>query len=348
MLRIKILVPIIAGVGAAAVVGLLASQLWNPSWNPFGLSPQQRLDKAIANLFLAETFKTDGSLDFEIKTEEEPENFIISFRFSTKVERKETANKTEGNYNLAFSGGVFRLSIGGEIKTIGEDFFFKINSLPEIPFFGAALRGLENQWIKISEETLIKMRGEKKEDLEKKRAEQKKFWQDLTNLFKGRKMFEVKEKLKDEEINREKTLHFLVKVRKEELKTLIPELLKIIERYGSEEQKTKLQDVLKNFPQKFDEVYDKIGEINFEVWISKKDNYLKKLKGEKELDLSKFTESQDSILEKGKIKIKFDIEFSLFNQEMKIKPPTEFKTFDEVFSGISSGSPSLPFPLPGE
>jgi len=348
MLRIKILVPIIATVAAAAVVGLLAFQIWNPSWNPFGLSPQQRLDKAIANLFLAETFKTDGFLDFEIKTEEEPENFIISFRFSTKVDKKEPENtKTEGSYNLGFGEQGFEISIAGDIKTIGEDFYFKITSLPDFPLLSVMLKGLENQWIKIDKETLAKTRGEKIEDLEQKKEEQKKLWQDLTSLFKRRKMFEVKEKLKGEEIDREKTLHLLVKVRREELRTLIPELLKIIERYSTEEQKVELQEFLKDFPQKFDEVYDKVGEINFEVWISKKDNYLKKLKGEKEFDLSKFEQFQTSSIKEGKIKIKFDARFSLFNQKMKIEIPESFKKLDEVFPQIPGGG-SLPLFLPGK
>ena len=82
-----------------------------------------------------------------------------------------------------------------------------------------------------------------------------------------------------------------------------------------------------------DEFFEKTGEITAELWIGKKDNYLYKIKIEKELDLNKFDEK-----ETGKVNIKIDMEFSDFNKPVKIESPESYKSLEDIFGTIFSQS----------
>ena len=337
MFKLKVLVPslaiiILAGAIGGLLIGLLATGVWNPSWNPFGLSPQQSFEKSIKNLSDLKTCKIDGKVEVEVKSEKEPpQTFFVSLSGSFQIDKTDIENvKSEGNLSLNFGTEGLEISLASEFKNIGEDLYLKVISLPTLPFFGAILNQLKDQWVKIDREALIKMSGQKPEEIEKEEQERQQMMEELINLFKEKRILEVKEKLRDEEIQGIKTHHYLVNVVREELKALIPQFFQKMEEYIPQDQKEKLQEFLKEFPQKFDEIYDKIGEITFEVWIGEKDYYLRKIKGEKELDLSKFEQLKGSEAEKMKLKISFEVGLSEFNQKKEVVSPEEFKPLEEV------------------
>jgi hypothetical protein len=51
--------------------------------------------------------------------------------------------------------------------------------------------------------------------------------------------------------------------------------------------------------------------------------------GKKEIDFKEFTK-----ISEGKLILKLDLNFSKFNQPVKIKAPKQFKTLKEIFEGI--------------
>ena len=104
---------------------------------------------------------------------------------------------------------------------------------------------------------------------------------------------------------------------------------------------------MKDFPEKFEEFFKKIGGIDFEVWIDR-DNNLQKIKFEKEIDLGLIEEIQDPDLRNTKMKIAFDGRFSEFNQKLKIEPPKEFKSIEEILPKQLFEPSSLPMILPGQ
>ncbi len=85
------------------------------------------------------------------------------------------------------------------------------------------------------------------------------------------------------------------------------------------EELQKLQGEIDNF-------FEKVGEVTGEVWIGKRDKFLYKFSGEKNLDLSQFTEEK-----KGTVIGKLNIDFSNFNQPITVEPPQEFKSIEEIF-----------------
>lgn len=82
------------------------------------------------------------------------------------------------------------------------------------------------------------------------------------------------------------------------------------------------------FLKEMDEFFEKIGETEAELWIGKKDNLLYKTKGEKEIAASQFEEGAE-----GKAIIKFDLEFSKFNEPIKIEAPGKYKSLEEILGG---------------
>jgi hypothetical protein len=99
---------------------------------------------------------------------------------------------------------------------------------------------------------------------------------------------------------------------------------------------------------KINEFLDKAGDLGAEIWIGKKDFYLYRILIKSEIEIKKllellygpeFIKKELSQKELEKIKdlklaFKIDIDFSQFNQPVKIEAPKEFKGFEEIFKGF--------------
>ena len=150
----------------------------------------------------------------------------------------------------------------------------------------------------------------------------------------------IKKKLPDEKINGINNYHYLISLDKTELREIIPEMLKISRgnnlglEYLPEPEKER---ILEEASDNINEFLDKIGDIDFEVWVGKRDKLLYRLKAEKEIDISKFREEK-SLSQKleGNINIKLESNLSDFNKEMNIEAPKEFKLIDEVIPFIGA------------
>ena len=150
----------------------------------------------------------------------------------------------------------------------------------------------------------------------------------------------IEEKLPDKKINGINNYHYLISLDKTELKKIIPEIVKISMESNlgfkdlSESEKEKTLEETSN---NINEFFDKIGDINFEVWVGKKDKLLYRLKTEKEIDISKFYDEESLGQElRGNINIKLELNLSDFNKEIRIEAPKEFKSINEVFPFIGT------------
>ncbi len=355
MLRIKILVPIIVGVGGGVIVGLLASQLWNPSWNPFGMSAEQILERSMGKLMSVESFKTQGNITLSIKSKsDELGPLDIIFDFSGKTDQSNPTNiKNENELSVKF--GIGKAQISGKVltKTVDNIFYFNLAESPTIPFFGAMFKTLENQWVRVTQEDLTSEVGKEQEKFN--------FLEEIKQILEKRKIISVKKDLGRAKIDDSTVYHYLLEVNREELKKAIPEFLKRIEQYVPKEEKTdyqqRIEEFLDNFSEQFDQIYDKVGDITFEVWIEKGSLYLKKIEGEKMLDLSKFEQFQNTEAANAEIKISFNVKFSEFGERFDIRAPEGAKPLKEIMPPVNEdyatsslfGPPSsAPQPLPGE
>ncbi len=319
----------IVGVGTS-----LATRVWDPLWNPFRPEPKEVLTKMVGQMKELKTYYSKATFAINLKNKKE---FKIAGDFSGDNDTTNPDNpKSAGKFNLNFAMEGMQFSLAGEAKTIGEISYFKLTTIPALPmlepFFalmGIDLQQFKNQWVKFDQESIkeifpSEMTKEFEKESEKQKKEQKEIKEKIKKLIANKELYFPKKELADEKIGKIKAYHYIVALNKEEIKKLIPELMKIVE----EREKIPIEpEGMKEFQEKFDELLNKIGEITADIWIGKKDFHLYKLNLEKEIDLSVFETE-----EKGKITIKLATEFDKFNQPIEITAPEEFKTIKEILT----------------
>jgi len=349
---------IIGGLIILVLVGFLISlytRAFDPLWNPFRPKPEKVIEKMALEMEVLKTVHSKAKIDFE-EIEDTKESFKISINFGGDSDNSDPKNpKSAGDFEAALAFEGMQFSLAGEGRVVGETSYFKLTTIPALPFltmFGIDLSEVKDRWIKIDQESIMdwlkSIMGQIPtpgiEEMFKKQIEsQKEMEEKLEKLIVGKKLYLVKEELKDEKIDKIKVYHYIVALNKEEIKKLISEIMGIYydmtfeamievipEQFkpSPEEIEREKQEAIKDLKRNLDEFFEKIGEIEGEVWIDKKDNLLYKIKGEKEIDLSKFEEKTQ-----GRISIKFEMDFSNFNQPVKIEAPKEYKTLEEIFGG---------------
>lgn len=361
-------IKIIAGVVILGVVGVgvsLATRIWDPLWNPFRPSPEKVIEEMTTNMEKVKILHFNWGIDIfasekdagEFKvfiglegdsdaTNSENLKVALDFNIGLAIQTQAYAKNKEENFSLAITS-----------KTIGEVSYLRLNTIiipadlePFLLMFDISLDEIKGQWIKIDKEALEELGGETYSSQEMSKEEQEKLVKKLKEVFAKRKIYYIKEEMSDEKINGKKVYHYLLALDKEEIKKVIPEMFKII--MESSGQSSGVDEftsafVIGGLTESINKFFEKIGDITAEIWIGKKDKLLYRIKGEKEIDLSKFDEKIEGI-----INIKITSDFSNFNQPVEIEPPENFKSLEEILSQFQLPffnqlpSPSPPSPTP--
>ncbi len=335
---------------------ILYTQIWDPMWNPFRSKPSAVM--AEMGVEIAQVKTVHSVLDFEIGITNK-EEFNIRGNIVGDGDNNEPENpKYSTDFDLSFAAEGIEFSLAGQSKNIGKTGYFKLTTIPALPFLepmfimlGIDLSQFKEQWIKVDEESFKEIIGEEHESIEKQK--QKEMTKELIDLLKGKTFFKVEEEFPDEEINGKMFYHYLISLDKETIKKIMPEMFELILKYTPEKDETEIseemtQEFLGEFSKGIDEFIEKSGEFIAEIWINKKDKLPYKIKFEKEIDpvrdyksrdeaqrkqisngvdISKFDETQD-----GLIDIKLNIEMSDFDQPVNIEAPQHFKTIDELLT----------------
>ncbi|HUV81440.1 MAG TPA: hypothetical protein VMW21_02970 [Patescibacteria group bacterium] len=332
---------VIVAIAVAAVSLVLG--IWDPVWNPFRLSPEEVIEKAVIRMTeKAETWHSEIKFDFSAKEgeTEKIKSAIILFGDSDFSDAENL--KSAGNFDLTAEIEGMQLGLAGENKTIGQTFYFKLTVFPALsmlePLFqlmGFNVAGLKNQWIKIDRENtenLLNSLGVPftSEKSEENKAEEKEIVEKFQTILKNKKLYLVKKEFPNEKIGDKKVYHYAVILNKEEIKKLFPELLKtLIETTQSDSlpEEIEWQEFQDESSAKLDEFFQKTGDFEAEIWIGKKDFYLYKVKMEKEFG---WLENETKMT----MAIGFDVAFSNFNQPVKIEAPKDYKILEELFTPV--------------
>jgi len=351
---------IIIIIAIGVIGGLLASGVWSP------FVAQKNLNKAIGKLAEISLFKAEGNGWVEMifpkeDGKEKSQNIKLSLDFESLFDIKNEKSDSEINFNLEGldplsllmgsvalgeeSGMEFKLSLGAQVKSKENELYIKLTKLPAL--LSDLASNISDQWIKtdlkkISQETTeekIKIPEEKEKELLAK------IFEKIKELLKKKPILKVKKILAGERIDGMSCFHYLVNLDKDSIKEMIIESAKIAKDYLPAEEKAAyekaLEENLNDFSKKYDEFVQKIGEINFEVWIGK-DFFIRKIKGEKEIDSEKLkdllegTKAEEIKEFKAKIKLGIESKFSDFNKEVKIEMPEDYKDYEELFPAATS------------
>ncbi len=314
-------------------VFLLSSGAVNPSWNPFKPAASgDILENAIAKLSEVKRMKVQGLVELDIKNlpqavKEQAENGDSGLSFN-KLNGSLSFNQLIDNSNQAqqkkstdldLTVGIEGVSMSLGLTAIGvnKDLFVIVNSLP--PFLPASIvpDDIKGKWFKAD---LAKLGLGSRTNPEFIEGENENaFLADLENLVEGKQIFKIKKNLGEETIDRVKTEHYLVELNKTAVKELLPKMLGLLAKYASQanqaQYEQQLQDSLNELMANFDLIWQKIGGINFDVWVEQAESRLKKVKFAK-------TISENSL--------NIELLFTDFNQNIQIEAPSVYIPIEDV------------------
>jgi len=327
------LIKIIAGVALVVILGAgttLAARIWDPLWNPFRPSPDEVIVQMTEKMKEVKTLHSDGNLELNVKN---GTGFGIKSNIWTDIDLRDSENLMGANgFDISFAMEGVQFSIGFETKQIEETSYMKINTIPAFPMLqsvfqmiGIDQNQLKDKWIKVD---LKKLLGEayvakQKEETKKQEVLVEK----LKKLIEESTFYSVKTELPDEEIGNKKAYHYIVVLNQNEIKRIVPEILKTLTETGS--STLPFEQVTSNLQEEMDKFFEKIGELNGELWIGKEDSLLYRFKGEKTVEMGKISEGKE-----GAISLKITTDFSKFNQPIEIESPKEYKNLDEILNPL--------------
>lgn len=332
------------------IIGVLASRIWDPLWNPFRPSPEKVIGKMVLEIEKVKTLEQKMEFLIKIKNQGDVEVKLISEGKEDKSQPEKQKIAQKFDILVSFSekeapiGAGMKFALAGETRTLEEESYFKFTTLPAIPFFEMMeidFSQIEDQWIKVDQESIIdfikelakdewmpemeKMVEEFEKKLEERKIAEKEIQEKVKKILSERTPIFVKKEFPDEEIDGIKVYHYLIGIDKNKLLETIPELWKIIEEEMLKEYGTSITFNEKELTEKLGEIFDKIGDLEGEIWIGKKDYLPYRIKGEKTLDLAQFNSNEE-----GTVSLILDIKNSRFNQPIEIEAPSEYKELKEI------------------
>lgn len=319
LIKIVILVVVLSLIGVGLV---LATRIWDPIWSPFRPNPDKIIDEMMVKSKELKSLHSDGKINIILP---KPENKRIAIIFSGDSELSSDIlnSKSLFDFDLSIKETNPQDDVSLKIKTIiiGQENYFNfvdINAeslLPMLSMFNIDINKIKGNWIQSPAADNQQYNSE--------------LYEKIKNMVQESKIYAVKEQLPDETIGGQKVYHYLVAIDNEKLIKLIGDIIdESIKQTSQTEQggEFSLSFVSGAAKGVVSELLNKIGEIDFDLFIGKKDKMIYKCEITKSIDLSKLNSKIS-----GKISFDADINNSNFNQIVGIQAPQEFKKFEEIF-----------------
>ncbi|MGB9598343.1 MAG: hypothetical protein ACPLZH_00650 [Minisyncoccales bacterium] len=273
---------------------LLFFRVFDPLWNPFRLKSKIVFSRAVERMNSLSSFKLGGT--FTLAGEEENSQNSFSFKVQTNTlydKREKEKIKSLFDSSLSLNKPNFQIDyfLKGQVLKYDRFFYFNFSEFSDPLSLFFRLFSFD-----ISKWKNQWVKGETKENL----------LNDFFDFYQEKKFFQIKKEFPDLRFQDRKVYHFLVLVDKEELFNLFSS----------------------NFL--FKDFLEGARELEFEVFIDKKNFNIYKIFGRKEITIS-----QEKFSRPWKISYSFDFEFSNFNQPFEIFQPSFSKDFSDFYQEFS-------------
>ena len=253
----------------------LATKLWDPLWNPFSPNPNKVFKEAMANMIDLNTLHSEAIVNLDFGESEDVSAIKATIKMDSDNRDKDNPkSQVDADFNLSVSDFPAGLLFGMQMRSIGDVFYFNVDTIPFIfttyaSMFGVDISQFQNVWYKIDPQELGFSMG----NLEISESDQLALQKDMEDLYSQYPIFEALERLPEENIDGVKAYHYLMGLRKDNFKQFMVELPAILEKYKfwgveslSEEEK---QEAIDSLDKLFEE-----GNPEFEIWIGKKDKMI--------------------------------------------------------------------------
>jgi len=209
-------------------------------------------------------------------------------------------------------------TFGAQIVGLDDVIYFNFNKIPVMLAMFVDLSSIKDQWIKYESNKPLETNLDLSEINQDKEEFKKVLEVFSDNLYK---IIIIKEDLGVEEISdaQGKVYHYKLGLDKNGIEKLMEGIKLVV----SEERQKSIDEDLKNIK---DEDWEKIIKGEVDVWIGKKDYYLKKI-------IYNTTLSQDE----KEIKLNFGLLFKDFNQPVIIEIPEESISAEEFLQNVMGG-----------
>lgn len=250
----------------------------------------------------------------------------------------------------------FQLVDSLEFVNIGDETYFLVKGKDDYS---------DNKWINFNnKEELGKLVSFYTRDYDLKESEinvpeewKEELLEELIEIILKEDIFEVKEELPDEEINGQECYHYLLEIKEKGIKNAVSNSLFEISDFISDSVSVSFPEksdyynyqeldylsfvpvVLTGFnleiQQEVSDHYEKMGEINLEVWIDKKDSHLIRAKIDQEKDLIDYFKDHFSVASYCEIleareSFLLEINLSDFDEGIEIEAPEDFIEIEEM------------------
>ncbi len=300
---------IIIGMGV-----VLAAGIWDPLWNPFRPSPNKVIMEAIDNLANIKSMRTKA--EFTVTTGDATEG-TTKIIMDAKEDKIDPQNpKSQALFDVSFVKGGVEITLSGETRSVDNVFYIDITTLPivltlQLSNYGIDVSPFVGKWYKFDpKEAGVNLA------LLNNGAESEKMQNEIMNLFKEYPLFKAKAKLRNEKIDDNLAYHYLVTIDNENAKDFLINVFKIVQ--GELGSFTPEQMSDEETTKEIEAVFDRMGEITFEIWIGVQDRYIYRIKGDKDF----YTLDADNV-PTDKMALDFELLFSEFNQPQEIVAPKD-------------------------
>jgi hypothetical protein len=329
MVNAKILV---SGIVALLIiaVALLATQTWNPQWNPFVASNNRIIEKALLKLADVKTIKSNWLFDLTLEGnlgQGLPNSVSFTLSLEQQQDNSNSANPiTATDFNLGLGAQGVNLSLKGKTIATKNDVYLMFTSFPAIPFLSTdALSSVKDVWMRTNNAEIRRAFGLPEEEV---KIDEKQLAEKVKELLRNNNIFVIKQKLGKEKVDGVSAEHYLTELNKAATKTIFLEVMNYYGQYVPETEKAAYQKSVKDFEDNFDLFWNQISPLQIHFWLA--NGWIRKLSVEKEF------QGQATSGELSKINFKVEGKFFDFNKKLSIKIPQNAKPVTEVFKNIFS------------
>jgi hypothetical protein len=210
-----------------------------------------------------------------------------------------------------------------EIRNIKEDLYVFIHELIDISSFGFFDTSLlTGKWVEIDIDEYIHLLSEVNENVDTSVSDEQ--VEKYKNIFVNNNPIENLEKLGSEEINGIPAYHYKLSINKDAVKEI---MTGIYEDYSGEE-------FTETEKRNLDERFEDLEFYGGEIWIGKKDGYVRKYK----ININ----TKDDNASDTTVTLSYDVTFDEFDQSFAIEEPKSSVTVEELFEEITK---SLEIPV---
>lgn len=294
---------------------ILATRVWDPFWNPFRPNPKIVLLKSISETTKIKTAHTKINIGLKIIGNDQVSS--VKAQFEGDNDFSDLLNiKTDTIFSIIANPG--KNVFSGNLKIVDKKVYLNAKGIdlsaiePFLISNGTDLDKIKNLWVDLSYTANLSAI---------KNIE-------LPNSYD---FFDVKSQLPDEVFDGQKTYHYVVAINNPKLATVLAELSRdSLQKSGMYEN---VDITINAIKEGIENILSNIGQIDIDVFIGKKDNYIYKVAVNKNIDLPSLV----PFLE-GVVTIDLEVNNSRFNQPVVIEAPVNAKKVEEIYPEIKNSA----------